>query len=513
MLSPKPWLFHSWAAGLGFNPNSHRHSSIWSQSARWLTIGIGLLTAIYRHDAANASPPTILNLGTLGGPASYGWAINASGQVAGVSYTTGAPHAFLYSGGTMVDLGALGVLDSEAFAINTSGQVVGDSYIRSNAYHAFLYAGTPGSGGTMADLGTFGDLSSARGINDSGQIVGDSFYNSGVQRAFLYYTGTQGSGGTMTDLGTLSGADSFATAISASGQITGGSQITSGAYHAFLYTGTSGSDGAMVDLGTLGGTDSQGRGINAGGQVAGYSSISAGSSIYHAFLYDGVPGSGGVMRDLGTLGGSQSIGNAISSSGRVVGNSYIAGDSTRHAFLYIGTPGVDGQMIDLDAWLDANNPVEGAKWTLSEAAGLTDTGLITGYGTYNDGPGGLSDGVRAFLLDASSIVPEPSTLVLSGVAALICTGWLSIRHNHMHRRRTIPKLSPGQSIPPAEIEITSIMLPSSNCAGGRPSRFARKSLFRQANAGRKIVGLDAPAPPTTEEIRAGYLRNWSAMGR
>ena len=52
-------------------------------------------------------------------------------------------------------------------------------------------------------------------------------------------------------------------------------------------------------------------------------------------------------------------------------------------------------MIDLDAWLDANNPTEGAKWTLVSAAGLGEKGWVTGIGTYNDGPGGLSDGDRA----------------------------------------------------------------------------------------------------------------------
>ena len=73
-----------------------------------------------------------------------------------------ARHAFLYtgtpgSGGVMVDLGTLlGATDSYGRAINASGQVAGYSYSLSGEalYHAFRYTGTPGSGGVMADLGT-----------------------------------------------------------------------------------------------------------------------------------------------------------------------------------------------------------------------------------------------------------------------------------------------------------------------------------------------------------------------
>jgi hypothetical protein len=75
-------------------------------------------------------------------------------------------------------------------------------------------------------------------------------------------------------------------------------------------------------------------------------------------------------------------------------------------------------MIDLDTWLDAVNPAEGANWELTVASGLTDGGLITGTGYYNDGPGGLSDGYRAFILDASGI-PEPCNVFLLGLAGLL----------------------------------------------------------------------------------------------
>jgi formylglycine-generating enzyme required for sulfatase activity len=66
-------------------------------------------------------------------------------------------------------------------------------------------------------------------------------------------------------------------------------------------------------------------------------------------------------------------------------------------------------MINLDTWLDATDPTEGAKWTLYYASRVSDNGLITGYGLYDDGVGGMSDGTRAFILDASTLIPESSS--------------------------------------------------------------------------------------------------------
>jgi probable HAF family extracellular repeat protein len=272
-------------------------------------------------------------------------------------------------------------------------------------------------------LGTLGGPESfGAGVNASGQVAGQSMTANGASHAFLY-TGTPGSGGAMVDLGTLGGDYSTGVDVNDSGQVAGYSTMANGAYHAFLYTGTPGSDGVMHDLGTLVG-DSIAAAINATGQVVGWSDRSGGNTSSHAFLYSGTPGAGGQMIDLGTLGGAHSFARDINDAGQIVGSSFTA-DVDVHAFLYTGKPGVDGVMIDLDAWLDANNPVEGAKWTLADAYGLSNNGWITGTGDYNDGPGGGWDGSTiAFLLDASSLlgVPEPSSIALFALAApaLMC---------------------------------------------------------------------------------------------
>ena len=76
-------------------------------------------------------------------------------------------------------------------------------------------------------------------------------------------------------------------------------------------------------------------------------------------------------------------------------------------------------MIDLEKWLNTMNPAAVRKWTLSFAYGINDSGLITGKGWYDDGPGGLSDGNRAYILDIRGLVsvPEPPSCMLLLIAA------------------------------------------------------------------------------------------------
>ena len=110
------------------------------------------------------------------------------------------------------------------------------------------------------------------------------------------------------------------------------------------------------------------------------------------------------MVDLGTLGGTSSHAYDINDAGFVVGVADRAAGAGGGSWATLWQNDAGNTAVDLDAWLDAINPTLGAYWTLNEARGINNNGLITGQGIYDDGPGGLSDGYRAFVLDASSLV-------------------------------------------------------------------------------------------------------------
>jgi probable HAF family extracellular repeat protein len=161
----------------------------------------------------------MLDLGTLGGTWSSGYAVNNAGQVAGVSQTRAGGFAgFRWDeqNGMRRLWGPGGAGETRAYGLNAAGAVVGVSRTSRGYFHASVWE----TDGAVVDLGTLGGANSfAYGINDEGSVVGYSYDAFGQQKAFVW------TGGMLFDLNTLLDAEGWsltaAYGINASGQIVG----------------------------------------------------------------------------------------------------------------------------------------------------------------------------------------------------------------------------------------------------------------------------------------------------
>ena len=234
----------------------------------------------------------LIRLGQLpGGYNSWGYAINDSGVVVGLSTVMAQIYGypFVWQAGAMTNLlagipaCATSVFNcgGSAFDVNADGDIVGERLINSSGVCcatmlAFLY-----SQGSFTDLVLPGDTSSvATAINDHGDVVGSS----SPSGAFLYR------GGTMIGLDALGCSGCAPTDISENRKVVGSTTLASGERHAFLW-----SHGAMHDLGTLGGNSSEATAVNrTGNTLVGNSTTASGES--HGFVYHG-----GKMVDLNEL--------------------------------------------------------------------------------------------------------------------------------------------------------------------------------------------------------------------
>ena len=307
------------------------------------------LAVLWRGDS-------VTSLGTLGGTSSLAWGVNDSNQVVGASltatpetlplpffYLTPVPfpvsnemHAFLWSEGKLLDLKTLGGPDSFAQFINASGQVAGISYTNSTpnattgfpTLDPFLW-----ENGKMKDLGTLGGtMGFATGINNQGHVIGQSnLAGDATYHPFVWRSGH------LTDLNTLGGANGASIWINQAGGIAGWADLPGNQmHHAFLWQ-----NGKMTDLGTVG-TDpcSTAYGVNDRAQVVGNSGDGSGIEAcgpkLHGFLWE----NGGPAVDLDTLfaplsSGAQIFGACcIADGGEILGTANLP-NGDHHAVLLI----------------------------------------------------------------------------------------------------------------------------------------------------------------------------------
>lgn len=319
---------------------------------------------------ANVVRYRLVDLGTLGGPISYGSANGDGGRLlnnAGVvsSYAdTSLPdpfapdfcfdadcllaHAYRWRNGVMTDLGSLADgFNSLAASINDRGWSLGASQTG-----ILNPAGFPQDRATLwigpqvVNLGVIPGGSDSIGIsvNNAGQAVGlsnngvaDPFSPFGVQvRTFLWEEGE------LRDIGTLGGPDAFP-GPGCNNQRPG--VIVGSSFNSFTPNEATGiptqdpflwDNGQIQDLGNLGGSVSSGQCANNRGEVIGLSNLPD-DSTFHAFHWRN-----GKLNDLGTLGGDSSEAIWINDSGVIAGSADLP------------TPGIhdavrwkDGQILDL----------------------------------------------------------------------------------------------------------------------------------------------------------------------
>jgi len=348
-----------------------RNSALVISLLLWLAVPLEL-------SAQHTARYKLIDLGTLGGPISYGSAngdggrlLNNSGVVSSYADTSLADpfapdfcfvpdcllaHAYRWRNGVMTDLGSLADgFNSLAASINDPGWSLGASQTG-----IINPAGFPQNRATLwigreiINLGVVPGGSDSIGIsvNNAGQAVGISdngvpdpfsFFGIGVQiRTFLWEQGE------LRDIGTLGGPD----AVPGPGCDQRPGVIVGTSYTSFTPNETTGiptqdpflwENGKMRDLGNLGGTVSSGQCANNRGDVIGISSLAEhpaacpGGPGCHAFLW-----AHGSMKDLGTLGGDSSEAIWINDSGDIAGSADLPTAGIHDAVRW-----KDGQILDL----------------------------------------------------------------------------------------------------------------------------------------------------------------------
>lgn len=301
---------------------------------------LALLAACFATSALAARDYTVIDLGTLGGPGSYGAAIANDGTVVGCAdVTVTAAHAFVWKDGVMRDLGAGSDAagSSCALAVNKAGLVAG----RASSGELVTW-----SASGVTSLGVKGDIGS---MNDAGTIVGAA-KDGTTTRAFVYANGA------LQTLQPLDGTgSSAATGINHRGDVVGRSGS-----RAFLFTSNT-----LADLGP-----GSARDINDRGTIVGQGSSANAQPVAVVYGRDAMP------QSLEAPAYSTAI--ALNNGGQVVG-------SGEGIYGWVLDDGVYTRLADVPG-------VASAGYRRVEPTGINDKGWIVATASNAEG------NLRALLL-------------------------------------------------------------------------------------------------------------------
>ncbi len=200
---------------------------------------------------------TVIDLGVLGGQtSSEAWGINRAGQVTGQSTGEDLEATAIVWNGMLNILAGLEGSRSFGFDINAQGEVAGQAALQPGSLIPSAIVWSPKDGVIQLALA----WSQARALNNSGFAVGNS---NGRAMRWGFAQGTS------LDLGDLGGGSADGFDINEVGQVVGYSTLNAqGDRRAFLWEEGVG----MRNLGTLAADqDSEARGINNAGKIVGVS--------------------------------------------------------------------------------------------------------------------------------------------------------------------------------------------------------------------------------------------------
>jgi probable HAF family extracellular repeat protein len=237
-----------------------------------------------------------------------------------------------------------GFADSEATGSNRRGQIVGFALNSDhNKSQAFIYAN-----GKVTVLA--GEGSKAQAVNDSGDVVGESRVKGKKPTTPMIWKR-----GSVTDLGSCCGG--VAKAINNQGQVVGSLYDEGGIYRAFLWD--------------------QAHGVKFLADAGSYSSAVALNNLGHVVVQRFEKGvflylAEGKMIRLGSADKKPVDARALNDSEVVVGGSGPFSDAS-HAFVWSERDGFH----DLNDMIPANSG-----WKLETAVGVSDNGMIIGFGDH-----------------------------------------------------------------------------------------------------------------------------------